>query len=136
MDARLMVECVRWCFNETLRLFWTGNRDAVAKAVRDILEFDVPCIGKFEDVLLVQRTDLIAEEEILVLLHYAGSEGFSRNELGRHAKCSPASVTGSLQKLVSPDLRQIVMLASGKYRLTDLGEKRVRENLAEKLILE
>jgi hypothetical protein len=136
MDARLMVECVRWCFGETLRIFWNGNRDTIAKAVREIMEFDVPCIGKFEDILLVQRTDLVSEEEILVLLHYAGNEGFSRKEVGHHAKRSPASVTTSLQKLCSPEVRQVVELANGRYRLTDLGEKRIREKLAEKLHLQ
>jgi hypothetical protein len=67
MDARLMVECVRWAFNEALRLFWTGDRDLVAKTIRELLDFDVPCIGRFSNMLLVQRTDLKADQEILVL---------------------------------------------------------------------
>jgi hypothetical protein len=135
MDSKLVIECVRWAMNETLRIFWTGDREAAAKAIRELLQFDVPCIGEFEDSLLVQRTDLSAEEELLVLLHYAGETGFSRSELGRYARFSPASVTRSLQKLESPDFRQIILLSTGKYRLTDLGSKRIREQLAEKLLL-
>lgn len=136
LDARLMIECVRWGFSEMLRLCAVGDRDLIAKTVREILEFDVPCIGKFEDVVLVQRTDLTADEEILVLLHYGGITGFSRKQLGQYCKCSPASVTLSVQKLSSASLREIIVLPNGNYRLTDLGEKRLREKLATKLLLQ
>jgi hypothetical protein len=136
MDSKFLIESVRWGMNETLRIFWQGDREAVAKAIRELLQFDVPCIGKFEDILLVQRTDLSAEEEILVLLHYAGESGFSRTELGRHSKALPSTITRVVQKLESPDYRQIVLLSSGTYRLTDLGSKRIREELASKLLLQ
>lgn len=133
MDARFMLESVRWCMTETLRLFWTKDRDAVAKAIRELLTFDVPCIGRYEDALIVQRTDLTAEEEVLVLLHYAGEAGFTRAELSRHARCSPRSTGRSLQQLV--DARQVIEVSDGRHRLTDLGSKRVRESLADKLRL-
>jgi hypothetical protein len=136
MDARLIVENVRWCMNETLRIFWNGDRQSVAKTIRELLQFDVPCIGLFEDVVLVQRTDLSPEEEILVLLHYGGELGLSRTELGLYAGCSPAAVTKSLQKLESPTRRQIIKLGTGKFRLTDLGSKRIREQLSDKLLLQ
>ncbi|MDF3154383.1 hypothetical protein P3C58_20600 [Mesorhizobium sp. XAP10] len=136
MDARLIVECIRWVMNETLRIFWRGDREQVARAIRELLQFDVPCIGLFEDVILVQRTDLTAEEEILVLLHYAGEIGFSRTEIGKAAKRAPSTVTTTLQNLSSPTVRQIVKIGSGNYRLTGLGSKRIRTSLADKLILE
>lgn len=135
MDSKLMIECARWCLNETLRIFLQADAEEVAKAIRELLQFEVPCVGKFENALLVQRTDLGAEEEILVLLHYAGDSGFSRKEIGQHARCSPSTVTQTLQRLTSPTKRQVVVLGNGNYRLTDLGAKRIRENLAEKLLL-
>jgi hypothetical protein len=135
MDSKLVIECVRWAMNETLRLFWQGDRETVAKAIRELLQFDVPCVGVFEEQILVQRTDLESEEEVLILLHYAGDTGFSRHELGRFAQCSASSVTRSLQKLIAPDFRQVVQLDTGNFRLTDLGSKRIREQLADKLIL-
>src|ERR1051325_6474541 len=79
MDSRLMIEGVRWLMNETLRVFWTGDREAVAKAIRELLQFDVPCVGVFDEVVLVQRTDLTVDEEVLVLLHYGGEAGLTRN---------------------------------------------------------
>jgi hypothetical protein len=136
MDAKLIIENVRWALNETLRVFWQGDREKVAKAIREVLQFDVPAVGVFESIVIVQRTDLTAEEEILVLLHYAGETGFSRSELGRYVMCAPATITAALQKLTSTDVRQVVLLHSGKFRLTDLGSRRIREHLADKLLLE
>lgn len=136
MDSRLIIEASRWCFADTIRVFWSSDRPAVAKAIRELLQFEVPCIGRFEDVLVVQRTDLSAIEEILVLLHYAGEQGFTRRELGSHSQSSPASVTRSIQQLASPDCREIVQLRSKKYRLTDLGSVRVRTVLSHKLVLQ
>jgi hypothetical protein len=136
MDSKFVVESVRWCMNETLRLFWQGDKEKAAKAIRELLQFDVPCVGVFQDVILVQRTDLNAEEEILVLLHYAGELGFSRTELGQYTMVSAPSITRAIQSLESAAKRQVVLLGSGKYRLTDLGARRIREELADKLLLQ
>ncbi len=136
MDSKVMIEVVRWCMNEVLRIFWQGDREKVAQTIRELLQFDVPCIGKFEENILVQRTDLTAEEEILVLLHYAGENGFNRKELGYYSQHSPSSVTNTLKKLSSPQYRETILLSSGNYRLTDLGCKRFREQLTDKLLLQ
>lgn len=135
MDSKIVIECVRWVMNETLRIFWQGDREIVAKTIRELLQFDVPVVGKFGDILLVQRTDLSPEEEILILLHYAGDEGYSRKDLGRVAQCAAPRITEALQKLISPKSRQVIQLGNGNFRLTDLGSKRIRENLAQKLTL-
>jgi hypothetical protein len=135
MDARFVIESVRWLMNETLRIFWNGDREIVAKAVRELLQFDVPAIGRFGDAVIVQRTDLTAEEELLVLLHYAGESGFSRRVLGKYAQFAPATITQALQRLTAPNKREVIAIGEGAYRLTDLGSKRVREQLAAKLVL-
>jgi len=136
MDSKLIIEAVRWAMSESLRIFWRGDRETVAKTIRELLQFDVPCVGQFGQALLVQRTDLSADEEVLIMLHYAGEQGFSRAELGRAVRTSPASVTRAIQKLESNTFRQIIKLPSGNYCLTDLGSKRIREHLAHKLLLE
>jgi hypothetical protein len=135
MDSKFLIEAVRWCMNETLRIFWNADREQVAKAIRELLQFDVPAIGVFKDVIVVQRTDLSAEEEVLVLLHYAGEVGFSRRELGIYCGKAPASVTRTVQKLTAPECRQVVEVG-GRFRLTDLGERRLREQLADKLLVQ
>lgn len=135
LDSKFIVDSVRWCFAETLRLFWNSDRERVASAIRELLQFDVPAIGKFEDVLLIQRTDLKADEEALVLLHYAGEVGFSRKELGRYIAYPPQRVSDALRSLISPARRLAILLPSGQYRLTDLGSKYVRDKLADRLFL-
>ena len=135
MDAKFMIEAVRWALNETLRLFWNGDREAVAKAIREILQFDVPCIGTFEENIIVQRTDLTPEEEVLILLHFAGEQGFNRNQLGKYVFRAPSTITTALRNLKSSSKRQIIQLNSGFYRLTDLGSKRIRDTLSEKLLV-
>lgn len=136
MDAKFVMEGVRWCINDTLRIFWNGDREKVAKAIREILQFDVPSIGSYEDNILVQRTDLSPEEEVLVLLHYAGEAGFTRKHLGEYAKVAAQRVTDAIHKLTSAQVRQAIQLNSGVYRLTDLGSKRVRDQLADKLLVQ
>lgn len=136
MDSKFIIESIRWCMNESLRIFWNGDREKVAKVIRELLQFEVPAIGVYEDIVRVQRTDLTAEEEMLILLHYAGENGFTRSELGKHSKFSPSSVTRNIQKLSAADCLQVIKLSSEKYRLTDLGSKRIRTELAEKLLIE
>lgn len=133
MDSKLVMECVRWVMNDTLRLFWKGDRDTLARSIKELLQFDVPAIGVFGDKWLVQRVDLTVDEEVLLLAHYAGDDGLSRTMIGRTIPVAAPRITEAVQRLAAPTSRQIVQLANGHYRLTDLGSKRVRETLADKL---
>jgi hypothetical protein len=138
MDSKFLVESVRWSMNELLRIFWTGDKEAVAKVIRELLRFDVPSIGAFGDSILVQRTDLKPEEELLLLLHFAGEIGYSRYELGRYSMLSPPLVTKYLQHLSSSKARQIILINTihgDRYVLTDLGHRRIRNDLSDKLLL-
>jgi hypothetical protein len=136
MDAKFMIEAVRWGMNETLRIFWQGDKQHAAKAIREILQFDVPCIGVFDDVIMVQRTDLTPTDEILVLLHFAGEAGFSRKALGQYSMAPPQRVSDAIRDLCSPSVRQAVKQSNGNFRLTDLGSRHVRENLSQKLLVQ
>lgn len=136
MDARLIAECVRWLMMEAIRLFLQCSQESAVKLIRELLEFDVPCVGKFDDVLLVQRTDLSSEEEILILLHYSGQSGLSRRDIGIHCLCAASAISKSISKLASPNYRQVIKLPSGNFRLSDLGEKRIREKMADKLLVQ
>ena len=135
MDSKYLIDAIRWCMMETLRIFWGGDRERVATAIRQLLQFDVPCIGVFEEAILVQRTDLTPEEEVLVLLHYAGESGFTRAQLGRYCLAPAPRVTEAIQHLESRISPQVICVSDGGY-LTDLGSKRIREDLSAKLLLE
>ncbi|ABC81243.1 hypothetical protein [Anaeromyxobacter dehalogenans] len=138
MDSRLIAETVRWAMNEALRIFAANGRDEqereeIARTVRELLRFEVPCIAKYGHTLLIQRTDLTAEEEVLVLLHYGGEEGVQRREISRTLSFyGPSTISGVLTKLRG--LRQAVALPGERWCLTDLGAKRVREQLADRLL--
>jgi hypothetical protein len=53
----------------------------------------------------------------------------------RIALCAAPRITEALQSLLAPTSRQVVQLGDGNFRLTDLGSRRIRENLADKLTL-
>lgn len=138
MDSRLIAETVRWSMNEALRIFAANDRgeqsrEDIARTVRELLRFEVPCIARYGDTLLIQRADLTAEEEVLVLLHHGGEEGVPRREISRTLRFfSSSTVSGAVTKLEG--LRQIAVLPGERWCLTDLGAKRVREDLANKLL--
>lgn len=133
LDSKLIIENIRWLFSELLRIFWNGDRTEVKQLIKNIIEFDLPVVGKFENKLLVQRTNCSTEEEILILLHYSGNEGLSRNELGKFVHKAASTISNSLKDLSSTDRRLIIQKSNGNYRLTDLGNKYIQESLPEKL---
>jgi hypothetical protein len=135
LDARFVLEAVKWVFAEFVRIFWNGDREEAAKAVREIVSYEVPAVKAYDGRLFVQRTDLTAEEEILIILFQCGDDGASRADIGRWAMCSAPSVTRSLQKLVASNSRQVILLGSGNYQLTDLGIRRVKTKMADKLLI-
>lgn len=136
IDAKLVLENARWILSEILRIFWTGDNSKVAKTIQQLIEFEIPVIGKYEDTLLVQRTDLTTEEEILILLYHRGEVGFSRTDLGNFVSKSKSSISIALKKLCSSSSKQVIKLGSGNYRLTDLGIYRVLNDLSNKFILQ
>jgi hypothetical protein len=131
LDSRLVIDNSRWALSELLRLFWSGSRTEVARAIREILQFEIPAVGKFGDQIIVQRPDCTAEEEVLLLLHDSGEEGLNRGSLGRAVKKTAGRVTQAVQEL--QQRREIIRMGSGFYRLTDLGARRVIQELGEKL---
>jgi hypothetical protein len=133
LDSRLVIDNSRWVLSEVLRLFWSGDRTEVARAIREILQYEIPVVGRFGNQRLVQRPDCSAEEEILLLLRDSGEEGLSREALGKFVKKTSGRVTQAVQKL--EQRRDIIQISESTYRLTDLGAIRVLNELAEKIHL-
>jgi hypothetical protein len=134
LDSRLVIEAMRWTLSELLRVFWTGDRDVVAATIRELVVYEVPAVAVFDGVPLLQRIDCDAEEEVLLLLHYKADEGMTRIELGRSIPRPASTIAGALHRLTARISRQVVLGSNGSYRLTDLGTRRVLEELAEKVI--
>ena len=135
MDSKFIIENVRWLMNEVLRILGQGDREDIARIIQELLRFDVPCIGIFDNKVIVQRTDLKEDEEILLLLHFAGIEGYSRSHLLSIVHFSSQKLTSVLSKMTSHNARLIIAKQNGNYTLTDIGNKYIRENLSDKLII-
>lgn len=99
LDARLVIDNSRWVLSEMLRLFWSGDRKQVARAIREILRYEIPAVGRFDEQLLVQRSDVTADEEILLLLRESGESGLTREQLGRFVRKTAGRVTQAIQLL-------------------------------------
>ncbi len=133
IDSKLILENSRWILSEILRVFWAGDRSKVAKTIREIVQYDIPVIAEYGGELFVQRVDCSTDEEILLLLHHAGEVGLSRKEIGKFVRKNAGAISKSLKKLVSNKIREIYVLPNNNYRLTDLGVKRVLNEMPEKL---
>lgn len=135
-DSKLVKEGTRWILCEILRLFWTGDKSLVSKAISEILTFDIPAVGSFDGQLVVQRTDLTTEEEILILLYFAGEEGLPRKEILDAVMKSKSANTKALQTLSSSKRREIIQTKNKNYRLIDKGVRKVIVELTEKMVIE
>jgi hypothetical protein len=133
IDSKMVLENVRWALSEILRMFWQNNPEKISKIIREIVQYDFPIIGNYEEQVLLQRTDCTTEEELLLLLHYSGVVGYSRKQLGNFIQKDNSQITRALKKLISGKFRQIIKLKNGNYILTDLGIQRVKNQLYNKL---
>lgn len=133
LDAKLVIENCRWVLSEILRIFWSRNRQQVSKAIRELLQYEVPAVGRYGDKLLVERRDCTAEEETLLLLYYSGEAGHTRTELGRFIRKGPSKVTEAIRSLERK--REVINVDDSRFRLTALGTKRVLSQLPNKLRL-
>lgn len=136
LDSKLVKEGTRWILCEILRIFWTGNKSLVSKAIEEILTFEIPAVGSYEGQLIVQRTDLNSEEEILILLYSTGEIGLPRKEISGFVLKSQSSVDKALRNLSSGHRREIIKIKNEYFRLTDKGIKKVITELAEKMLIE
>ncbi|MFX1521791.1 MAG: hypothetical protein ACFFCD_17940 [Promethearchaeota archaeon] len=135
VDASMLMANVRWLMAEILRVFWTGNPKKVSAAIQEIVRYNVPAVLSFDDKQLVLRTDCTIEEEILILLHNAGSAGLTRTYIGKAIPKAASSISNALARLLGAGRREIVQLASERYILTPNGTRRVHEELGPKMTL-
>lgn len=135
LDSTLVVSLSRWCVAEVLRLFWTGSTSDIASTIREIIRYEVPAVLNIDDRPLVLRTDCTAEEEILLLLHNAGEQGLSRTSIGKSVPRPASTITNTLKKLVSAEMRQAYLRDDETYVLTPNGTKRIVEELAGKMTI-
>ena len=135
LDSTLVVSICRWIISEILRLFWGGSASDIARVIKEIIKYEIPTVLVIDDSRLVLHTDCSVAEEVLILLHNAGEAGMTRNDIGKSIPRSAPSVTRAIQKLLAPDLRQIVLKSSDVYVLTPNGNRRIHNELSSLLML-
>lgn len=133
MDSTLVVGLSRWIISEILRIFWSEDRDEIARVIREITRYKVPSVLVTDGRHLVLRTDCTVAEEILLLLHNTGEAGMTRQVIGKSVPKAPAAVSKAIKKL-SID-RAILHKSNDRYVLTPKGVKFVSEKLSGKLTL-
>jgi hypothetical protein len=127
MDARLVVEAVRWVMCELVRIFWTGDPSAAAQVVREIVRYRIPAVFRNGTVPVVQHTDLDTETEILLLLYDAGATGMKLIHLKRSIPRHRTTVEKAVRVLAIKRLS--TSTASDFWILTDRGRASVEKEL-------
>ncbi len=135
VDARFVIEAVRWVMVEILRLFWNSDRTEVSRLVRELARHEVPVISDLDGRFLVQRTDVSVDEEIMLLLRHVGAAGMSRRELGEAIPRFSARISEALKRLVRSDARRVSKLKNGNYILTPLGSRDVLHSITREALI-
>jgi len=133
MDSTLVVGLSRWIISEILRIFWSKDRDEIAKVIHEITCYKVPSVLVMDGRHLVLRTDCTVAEEMLLLLHNTGEAGMTRQVIGKSVPKAPAAVSKAIKNLGVA--RKILCKSNDHYVLTPKGVKFVREKLSGKLRL-
>jgi hypothetical protein len=128
MDATLNMTSVNWILSELLREFSSMREEDIVRIIHELMKHNYPLIQRFEGEKVVVK-NLGAESELLLVLLDSGQEGLTRKEIGKIIKnFSPSTISNLLKKLLKS--RKIYQSDSGRYFITDPGEKEISNTLA------
>jgi len=121
IDVAMSVAASSWVLAELLRMYHSSDEAKVKQAMAALSRTSIPFIQTIDGEVIVSQ-DVDPRTEVLLLLANAGSEGITRTDLGRSAKCSASSVTRCLQKLGGKGKRHVHLSSSKLYFITNSGE--------------
>lgn len=127
IDVAMSVSAASWVIAELVRIYHVSDEAAVEQCMLALSRTSIPFIEAIDGETIVGRK-VGARLEILLLLAHASSNGLTRTELGKAAKCSPASVTTGLKSLLAD--RFVHLAASKKHFITHSGEAALADALA------
>lgn len=119
IDVAMSVSAASWVIAELLRLYHKADEASVEQAMLALSRTTIPFIESLDGETIVSRK-VDARTEVLLLLAHASTDGLTRTELGKTAKCSASSITRALNDLAGD--RQVHLAASRKYFITSTGE--------------
>jgi hypothetical protein len=120
IDATLAVHAAAWVLAELLRLYHSGDEQAVAEAMAALMRGHVPFVESFGDERVVTR-QVSCKVELLLLLARVAGDGLDRTALGRASKYPPQRVSEAVQRLSGE--RYVHKTRDGKYHITGPGER-------------
>lgn len=126
IDLAMATHCASWVIAELLRLYHVSDEPSVELAMASLMRTELPYIEKIGNERFVSKK-VDARTEMLLLLADAASDGATRTELGKAAKCSASSVTNALKWLLSERLTH--QTENGRYFITGTGEQHLAKAL-------
>lgn len=127
IDADLATRSASWVIAELIRLYHVDDEATVQSEMASLIRATFPLLESIGGELLVSKK-VPVKIELQLLLSHRGSEGATRRELGKMAKCDAPRVTEAL-KALSHD-RHIHLTEDGRFFLTGSGEADLMQWLA------
>ncbi|TXC73705.1 hypothetical protein FSZ31_02940 [Sphingorhabdus soli] len=126
IDLAMCVAAASWTVAELIREFHISDARDVESRMAALSRTKIPLIESINGEVFVSRK-VKPKTEILLLLAHNVTAGLSRRELGVAAKCSPSSVTTSLQALMGE--RFVHQSIDARYHITSEGESHLSKIL-------
>ncbi len=127
IDVAMSVAAASWVLAELIRVYHVSDEKSVEHCMTALSRSAIPYIESIDGEVFVGR-GVKPRVEILLLLAHSGSDGLSRTDVGKMAKCSAPSVTTNLQALNSE--RLVHQSALKRYFITSQGETQLAEILS------
>ncbi|MFH2020148.1 MAG: hypothetical protein ABIJ34_01975 [archaeon] len=124
IDANLNMTASNWVLAEIIRYYSTDKID-IEKIIIDLMKKNYALIQTFEGQKAIVK-ELGAEPELLLILSDSLKDGLTRKQIGESLlNYAPSTITNLLKKLIKE--RKIYYAKSGKFYITDTGERTVSE---------
>jgi hypothetical protein len=119
IDTSLAIAAAGWILAELMRLYHSGGDQEISSMMSALTRAKLPLVEVIENEVVV-TSKVPVNIEMMLLLAHSAPRGLNRSELGRQAKCSPSSVTRSLQALEAD--RLVHKVRDNSFFLTAPGE--------------
>ena len=129
IDSKLILDNCKWLLFEILRNE-NINTETLVRLLNELTTLEHPIIFKIGQKILIQRTNLTTEEEILAFLYFKQNDGATRKELLGNIPKDNSGIRKALVNLTLHAKRQI-MEDNDKFIITPNGINRISGILNE-----
>lgn len=132
MDSMLITHLGKWILAEFLRIAWQKDIKVIDETIAYLVQLEHSLIHELDGKPLVLATNIVAWEEVLLLLNHAPTNCLSREKIKEQAPLlSPQSISGAISKLkISKEIR---FTDNNEVAITPTGSKKVLEEIMPKI---